>query len=223
MKLLNKLLSILFLLAGVSLGYAQPTIVTITNGKMTPSGSFSGSFVIDATTGIISTGQISAVAGATTYTLVPEGLQTVPNTMYFADGNHNFFFLYVHGAINALSVNTEAVYTQCCDAQLIVGDPQTARYDAVSATLTTGALPPAPPAPVVQGMTLYVTEPVAPATDWIIGLGGMAFLSGVTPGYIYNFTCSSPVAVATAVSVKAAAVSNGNKRLARASTKDIQK
>jgi hypothetical protein len=133
-------LSLLALVAclGISLtSYAADIPFSIASGTFTPSGTFSGSFLINSTTEIIDGGSITATApgGGTTYSFLNSTSDsTIPGLALFTDASGDTFRLAVNGSISTLALNTLAGFGTSGDTVLITAAG--ARFDATGGTIT---------------------------------------------------------------------------------------
>lgn len=136
-------LSLLALIAslGISLtSYASDISYTITGGAFTPSGTFSGSFLINSATELIDGGSITATAG-TTYSFFNSGNDAAtPGLALFTDVSGDTFRLALNGGLSSLAVNTLAGSGLAWDTYLMTAAG--ARFDATGATIApTPAIP----------------------------------------------------------------------------------
>lgn len=127
----------LILCLGISLtSRAADLTYTITGGTFSPSGSFSGSFLIDSTTELIDGGQITAIApsGGTTYTFSSSANNSlIPGLAFFSDGSGDTFRLAVNGGLSTLAINTLSAFGTGADTELTIATG--ARFDATGGTL----------------------------------------------------------------------------------------
>jgi hypothetical protein len=125
-------LSILALIAcfGLSVSaHASPITFDITGGTFSPSGTFSGSFVIDSITEDLLGGSITATVPSGTYNFSSStGDSTMGGLETFTDGSGDTFTLALNGSLSTLAVNTGAFATN-----LVVASGAT--YDATGATV----------------------------------------------------------------------------------------
>src|ERR1035437_603676 len=135
-------LSLLALIAclGISLtSYASDITYTITGGTLTgsPSGTFSGSFLINSATELIDGGTITATAG-TTYSFFLSGNDAAtPGLELFTDASGDTFRLALNGGLSSLAVNTPAGFGLAWDVDLMTAAG--ARFDATGGTITAAA------------------------------------------------------------------------------------
>src|ERR1035437_3971919 len=107
-------LSLLALIAclGISLtSYASDITYTITGGTFSPSGTFSGSFLINSISYLIDGGTITATApgGGTTYSFFNSGNDAAtPGLELFTDVSGDSFLLAINNGSGFLAVNTLA-------------------------------------------------------------------------------------------------------------------
>jgi hypothetical protein len=133
-------LSFLTLIAslGISLtSYAADIPFSIASGTFSPSGTFSGSFLINSTTELIDGGSITATApgGGTTFSFFNSGNDSsTPGLALFTDAGGDTFRLALNGALNALALNTLASNGTAGDTFLMTAAG--ARFDATGGTIT---------------------------------------------------------------------------------------
>jgi hypothetical protein len=125
---------------GISLtSYASDITFDITSGTFSPSGTFSGSFLINSTTELIDGGSISATApsGGTTYSFFNSANNSsVPGLAFFADTSGDTFVLAVNGSLSTLALNI----LPSPDATFLM-TAAGARFDATGGTLAAAATP----------------------------------------------------------------------------------
>jgi hypothetical protein len=93
--------------------HASDIAFDITGGTFSPSGSFSGSFLINSTTELLDGASITAIApsGGATYNFSRVGGDSsVPGLEILADGSGDTFVLALDGAINTLAVNSIPIW-----------------------------------------------------------------------------------------------------------------
>src|ERR1035437_9635474 len=119
---------------GISLtSYASDITYTITGGTFSPSGTFSGSFLINSATELIDGGSITATAG-TTYSFFNSANDSpTPGLAFFTDTSGDSFRLAVNGSLSTLAVNTLAGSGLAGDTYLMTAAG--ARFDATGGTL----------------------------------------------------------------------------------------
>ena len=142
-------LSLLALIAclGISLtSYASDITYPIMGGTLTgsPSGTFSGSILLNSTSFLIDGGSITATApgGGTTYSFFNSANDsTTPGLAFFTDTSGDSFRLAVNGSLSSLAVNTLAGSGLAGDTYLMTAAG--ARFDATGGTLapTIAAIP----------------------------------------------------------------------------------
>ena len=149
-------LSLLALIAclGISLtSYASDITYTITGGTFSPSGTFSGSFLINSISYLIDGGTITATApgGGTTYSFSNSANDsTVPGQAFFTDASLDSFRLDINNGSGFLAVNTLAAFGPSGDTNLITAAG--ARFDATGGTLApTIAATPEPSSLILLG------------------------------------------------------------------------
>jgi hypothetical protein len=122
---------------GISLtSYASDITYDITSGTFSPSGTFSGSFLINSTTELIDGGSITATApgGGTTYSFSDSANDSsIPGLAFFADTSGDTFRLAVNGSLSTLALNTLASNGTAGDTFLMTAAG--ARFDATGGTL----------------------------------------------------------------------------------------
>jgi hypothetical protein len=128
---------------GISLtSYASDITFDITSGTFSPSGTFSGSFLINSTTELIDGGSITATApaGGTTYSFFSSANDSsIPGLAFFADTSGDTFRLAVNGGLSTLALNTLAGFGTSGDTFLMTAAG--ARFDATGGTLAAAATP----------------------------------------------------------------------------------
>src|ERR1035441_5750612 len=136
MKIRLSLLAPLACLAFSLTAHASDIAYNISSGTFSPSGSFSGSFLINSSTEIIDGGSISATApgGGTTYTFFAAGSDsTTGGFESFSDTGGDVFRLALDGSLATLAVNTLAGFGSG-DTALILATGS--RFDATGATVS---------------------------------------------------------------------------------------
>ena len=122
---------------GISLtSYASDITYDITSGTFSPSGTFSGSFLINSTTELIDGGSITATApgGGTTYSFSDSANDSsIPGLAFFTDASGDTFRLAVNGSLSTLALNTLAGHGTGGDTDLVTAAG--ARFDATGGTL----------------------------------------------------------------------------------------
>jgi hypothetical protein len=122
---------------GISLtSYASDITYDITSGTFSPSGTFSGSFLINSTTELIDGGSITATApgGGTTYSFSDSvNDSSIPGLAFFTDASGDTFRLAVNGSLSTLALNTLAGHGTGGDTDLVTAAG--ARFDATGGTL----------------------------------------------------------------------------------------
>jgi hypothetical protein len=116
--------------------HASDISFDISGGTFAPSGTFSGSFLIDSTTELLDGGSITATVpgGGTTYDFSRVGGDSAtPGLEIFDDAGGDTFVLAVDGSISTLAINTQGVWGTS-DSFLILASG--ARYDVTSAAVT---------------------------------------------------------------------------------------
>ena len=138
---------------GISVAsHASEITYNVTGGTLTPSGSFSGSFVINSVTELIDGGTFVVTVPSGTYSFVNAGNDaSFSGLALFSDSSGDFFQLALHGAIGALAVNNLSnIYDVFTDTHLITFIKGTkTQFDATGATITTAV--PEPSAFVLLG------------------------------------------------------------------------
>jgi hypothetical protein len=138
-------LSLLALIAclGISLtSYASDISYSITSGTFSPSGTFSGSFLIDSISELIDGGSITATApgGGTTYSFFNSANDSsIPGLAFFADASGDTFRLAINGGLSTLALNTLASNGMSGDTFLMTAAG--ARFDATGGTIAVAATP----------------------------------------------------------------------------------
>jgi|ERR1700733_5103102 len=123
---------------GISLtSYASDITYDITGGTFSPSGTFSGSFLINSTTELIDGGSITATApgSGTTYSFFSSANNSaIPGLAFLTDASGDTFRLAVDGSLSTLALNTLANFGTAGDTFLMTAAG--ARFDATGGTLT---------------------------------------------------------------------------------------
>ena len=138
---------------GISLtSYASDISYTITGGTLTgsPSGTFSGSFLINSTSYLIDGGSITATApgGGTTYSFFNSGNDAAtPGLELFTDVSGDSFLLAINNGSGFLAVNTLAAFGTSADTELTTAAG--ARFDATGGTITAAATPTPEPSSLI--------------------------------------------------------------------------
>jgi hypothetical protein len=137
MKMRLSLLALITCL-GVSLtAHASDITFDITDGTFSPSGTFSGWFLINSTTPyLIDEASITATApgGGTTYTFTETANDSsVPGLAYLYDAGGDTFTLAIDGDQGFWAINTLAIFGSS-DTELTIATG--ARFDATGATIT---------------------------------------------------------------------------------------
>ena len=131
---------------GISLtAHASELTYNITGGTFSPSGTFTGSFLINSSTELIDGGSISAIApsGGSTYTFFNAANDSaVPGLALFSDVAGDTFRLALHNGIPTLALNTFATNGTAGDTFLMLATGS--RFDATGATLTAVTSSPTP-------------------------------------------------------------------------------
>jgi hypothetical protein len=146
-------LSFLALLACVSMSLpsrASDITYTITGGTFTPSGTFSGSFLINSATEFIDGGSITATApggGATYNFLATTSDSPLPGQEFFSDAAGDQFVLDLNGSLATLALNTLAGFGTNGDTHLLTAGA--VRFDATGATVTAAAGPTPEPSSLI--------------------------------------------------------------------------
>jgi hypothetical protein len=141
-------LSLLALIAclGISLtSYASDITYTITGGTFSPSGTFSGSFLIDSATELIDGGTITATAGTTYSFFYSANDSPIAGLAFFTDASGDSFRLAINGSLSSLAVNTLAG----SDTYLMTAAG--ARFDATGATIAPTPATPEPSSLLLLG------------------------------------------------------------------------
>jgi PEP-CTERM motif len=148
-------LSLLALIAylGISLtSYASDINYSITSGTFSPSGTFSGSFLINSTSELIDGGSITATApgGGTTYSFFNSANDSpIPGLAFFADTSGDTFRLAINGFSGTFELNTLAGFGTSGDTFLMTAAG--ARFDATGGTLAATANTPEPSSLILLG------------------------------------------------------------------------
>jgi hypothetical protein len=148
---MNMRLSLLALVAclGISLSAQASDIpFNVTGGTLSPSGSFTGSFLINSVGEIIDGGQftVTAPSGGTVYTFVNNAPTSGTGGLsFFTDAGGDTFRLALNGGLNSLAFNTLLTNGTGGDTSLVLANGTT-RFDATGGTITP-AIPPAIPEP----------------------------------------------------------------------------
>lgn len=122
---------------------AQAADITynVVGGLLAPSGSFSGSFLINSSTEIIDGGSFTVIApvSGTTYSFSSTTSGTVPGSELFTDVGGDSFRLNLNGPIGGLAVNFLSSSFLSGDTALfsVAGG----RYDAVGGSVVSAATP----------------------------------------------------------------------------------
>jgi hypothetical protein len=128
-------LSLLALLACLAISltcYASDVSFTIASGTFSPSGTFSGTFLIDSTSELIDGGSITAMApsGGTTYSFFNSANDSsIPGLAFFTDAGGDTFRLAVNGSLSTLALNTNP------SSDTFLMTAAGARFDAAGGTL----------------------------------------------------------------------------------------
>ena len=150
-------LSLLALIAclGISLtSYASDITYDVTSGTFSPSGTFSGSFLINSTTELIDGGSFTATApgGGTTYSFSNSANDSsTPGLATFTDASGDTFRLALNGGLSTLALNTLASNGTAGDTNLVTAAG--AVFDATGGTITaaTTAATPEPTSLILLG------------------------------------------------------------------------
>jgi hypothetical protein len=148
-------LSLLAMIAcvGISLtSYASDITYDITSGTFSPSGTFSGSFLINSTSELIDGGSITATApaGGTTYSFFSSANDSsIPGLAFFTDASGDTFRLAVNGSLSTLALNTLASNGPTGDTNLVTAAG--AVFDATGGTLAAAATTPEPSSLILLG------------------------------------------------------------------------
>lgn len=136
-------LSLLALVAylGISLtSYASDITYDITSGTFSPSGTFSGSFLINSSSYLIDGASITAMAGGTTYTFSDSSNDSsIPGLAFLSDASGDTFRLAVNANSGPLAINTVGEFGTGGDTNLVT--VAGAVFDATGGTLTAVATP----------------------------------------------------------------------------------
>ena len=137
MKTRLSLLAVVIACLGISLSARASDITyTISDGTLSSSGTFSGTFLINSSTELIDAADITATApsGGTTYTFVATSNDSpIPGLETLTDGSGDTFDLLIDGGLNDLAINTLANFGLSGDTSLVTaGD---VRYDATGGTI----------------------------------------------------------------------------------------
>lgn len=147
---MNMRLSLLALVAclGISLSAQASDIpFNVTGGTLSPSGSFTGSFLINSVGEIIDGGQftVTAPSSGTVYTFVNNAPTSgIGGLSFFTDAGGDTFRLALNGGLNSLAFNTLASSGTAGDTVFITAAG--VRFDATGGTIAP-AIPPAIPEP----------------------------------------------------------------------------
>jgi hypothetical protein len=131
-------LSLLALVAclGISVtSYASDITYDITSGTFSPSGTFSGSFLINSSTELIDGGSITAIAGGNTYNFSEAANDSpIPGLENFTDASGDTFRLALNGGLSTLALNTLASNGTGGDTNLVIATG--AVFNATGGTVT---------------------------------------------------------------------------------------
>ena len=138
MKKMSLSLLALVICLGISLpSHATDITYNVTGGTFTPSGTFSGSFLINSANELIDGGSFTVTAplGGTTYSFFNAGNNSaIPGLATFSDGIGDSFVLGLNGAIGSLAINTLSGFGLGGDTHFI--NAAGARFDATGATIS---------------------------------------------------------------------------------------
>jgi hypothetical protein len=134
---------------GISLtAHASDISYNISGGTFMPSGSFTGSFLINSSNELIDGGSISATApgGGSTYTFFNAANDSaIPGLALFTDLAGDTFRLALNGGLATLAVNTFATNGTASDTFFMFSTANGgARFDATGATITAAPVSPTP-------------------------------------------------------------------------------
>jgi hypothetical protein len=134
---------------GISLtSYASDITYDVTSGTFSPSGTFSGSFLINSTNELIDGGSFTAMApgGGTTFSFSDSANDSsIPGLATFTDASGDTFRLALNGSLSTLALNTLASNGTAGDTDLVTAAG--AVFDATGGTITAAETTAATPEP----------------------------------------------------------------------------
>lgn len=136
-------LSLLALVACLAISltsYASDITYDITSGTFSPSGTFSGSFLINSSSFLIDGASITAMAGGDDYTFsLAANDSAIPGLAFLTDASGDTFRLAVNNNVGTLAINTVAEFGTTGDTNLVTAAGGV--FDATSGTLAVAATP----------------------------------------------------------------------------------
>ena len=151
MKIQLSLLSAVACFTFALSAHASDVSYTITNGTFSPTGTFSGSFLINSTNELIDGGSITANNGVTSFFFFnPGNDSSTPGLATFTDAGGDMFQLALNGPLSALALNTLAS-NGSSDSFLLTA--ANARFDVTGGTVApaTASATPEPSSLVLLG------------------------------------------------------------------------
>lgn len=150
-------LSALLLAPVALLGFSQHAqaadiLYNVSGGSLTPSASFTGSFLLNTTTGNIDSGAFTFLTSYGTFNLSTTTPGTFAGADSLTDANGDVFRLAINGP-NPISLNTLGAYGSLDDSNLVLYSQYGVRYDVTGSTVTaaTAANTPEPSSLILLG------------------------------------------------------------------------